>query len=95
MRGPGEIRQAMRRAAEPFADVGATWRQLGEAACVGTQAARRTFENMVRAGDLLVLGTRRVEGACRPMLVAVPAPARPSTSAEPVCVAVSCWADFK
>ena len=97
MRAPGEIRLALREAASAFVDVGATWRTLGQRACVGANAARVTAENMLRAGELRVLGTVRVPGVSRPM--ALLAPRAPHADDAPVgghlADVVRCWADFK
>lgn len=78
MRPPGEIRRALRDAAQAqFAErgQGATWRELAQRARIGLQVARRTVDNMARAGELQVAGSVRVPGACRPMTAYVPATA--------------------
>jgi len=58
MRPAGDIRQALRQAAERLAQQqdGVTWRELAEAAQVGYTAARATVDNMARAGELPVIG---------------------------------------
>jgi hypothetical protein len=58
MRPRGEIRQALAQAATELARDrdGATWRDLAERACVGYLVARRTVENMARAGELQLVG---------------------------------------
>lgn len=75
MRPAGEIRQALLSAAEAYPQ-GATWRQLGQAACVGFEAARITCDNLARAGELAVLGTLQVPGCPRPMRRYAPKGAR-------------------
>lgn len=58
MSRPGEIRTALEAAARQLhAEQGAaTWRDLAERACVGFLAARRTVENMARAGAIVPVG---------------------------------------
>ena len=83
MRPAGELRQAIGRAARELAAeravnpsysvAGGTWRELAARACVGFQPARRTVENMARAGALQPLGLVRVDGARRPMVLYGPA----------------------
>lgn len=70
MRPRGEIRQVLGEAAQALAEErgGATWRELAQRACVGYQAARRTVQNMARAGELEACGTERVAHARRPMV---------------------------
>lgn len=53
----GEIRRALRIAA---ADGPGCVRELAERARVGYVAAQRTVENMVRAGELVAVGSRPV-----------------------------------
>lgn len=67
MRPPGEIREALRAA---FAERGhATWREVLPACPVnaaspsGVLLVRRTVENMVRAGELVDVGTSRAAGS--------------------------------
>lgn len=67
MSAAGEIRQAIARAAATFGADGATWRQLAVAAQVGFDIARMTVENMVRAGQLVVVGTAPRDGGGRPL----------------------------
>lgn len=85
MKSRGEIRLALAEAALSFGARGATWRQLAEAAQVGWDAARMTVENMVRAGQLVVVGTATVPGVCRPMNRCALATA--VAAAEPMAVA--------
>lgn len=98
MRPRGEIRAALALAVDamPAPEQGATWRDLAQLACVGLAAARRTVDNMVTAGELIVVGHRRTPHACRPMrLLAKPgasAVARESSAFEELA---RCWAEFK
>lgn len=107
MRPRGEIREALfHKAAElpvlPLPDAGTevragTWRDLAALACVGYEAARRTVDNMVTAGELIVVGHRRVPHACRPMnLVARPvaglAGMAPQSTGDELA---RCWAEFR
>lgn len=50
-----------------------TWRDVGAHAGLAPAVAKRTFENMVRAGELMPVGERKVEGAIRPMRTCRPA----------------------
>lgn len=69
----GEIRQVLAATAARLAPPGTplgqgvTWRELVRAACVGELMGRRTVVDMHRAGELEVVGTRRVPGVCRPL----------------------------
>lgn len=65
----GEIRQALLQAAERIAgDQGeVTWREAAAASQVGWAAAKQTFKDMARAGELVAVGEKRVPGICRPM----------------------------
>ncbi|MFN7881803.1 MAG: hypothetical protein ACK5PF_02130 [bacterium] len=81
MRPAGEVRQALHRAAcelvprERMADPHAprpTMREIAHRAQVGVEAARRTIENMTRAGDLKPAGTRRVDYCNKPVAVYEP-----------------------
>jgi predicted ArsR family transcriptional regulator len=79
MRPPGEIRLAIREAAIDLAvdysapTVGPTARELAGASQVGLQAARRTLDNMVRSGELEVVGTVPL-GRGRPAAMYRPVP---------------------
>ena len=66
----GEIRTALAGAAQALhAEHGpATWRDMAVAAQVGFDAARRTVQNMARAGELRRVDTVPVLGARRPMV---------------------------
>ena len=98
MRPRGEIRAALALAVDalPSTAPSATWRDLAQLACVGFDAARRTVDNMVTAGELIVVGHRRTPHACRPMrLLARPgacAAAREPSAFEELA---RCWAEFK
>jgi hypothetical protein len=82
-RPAGEIRQALASAAERLAQEvdGVTWRDLAAAAQVGCLAARRTVENMARAGDLEVIGSTKRAHSRRWMKLYAPAPKRESNFA--------------
>lgn len=84
MRPQGELRQALRKAAESLAPAGSggvTWRALVRRACVGEVMGRRTVDDMLRAGELELCGFKPEPGICRPMrllrLPAEPEPERP------------------
>lgn len=62
----GGVRKALLEAAKALPE-GATWRALAVRAGVGWTAARRAVENMVRAGELVRVGTVTPEGALRGM----------------------------
>ena len=69
MRPAGEVRQALLNACTQLAtpDRGPTLREMAAVACVGLQAARRTVENMSRAGQLHRVRDRKVEYRNRPV----------------------------
>ena len=75
MRPAGEVRQALLNACTQLAtpDRGPTLREMAAVACVGMQAARRTVENMSRAGQLHRVRGRKVEYRNRPVAEYVPA----------------------
>ena len=75
MRPAGEVRQALLNACTQLAtpDRGPTLREMAAVACVGLQAARRTVENMSRAGLLHRVRDRKVEYRNRPVAEYVPA----------------------
>lgn len=94
MRPRGDVRVALREAAVGVGRPGATWRGLARLAGVGLDAARVTAENMVRAGELIVIGHHKEPGVCRPMnLLTVPteAPQQPGAALDQ---AIRSWADF-
>lgn len=77
MRPRGEIRLALGQAAVQLVASGApgaTWRSLAEQAGVGYDLARRTAVNMVRSGDLVVVGEEVVPGANRKANLLAPGP---------------------
>lgn len=104
MRPAGEIRVAILKAAERLVRVeqvdgvqvrrGPTLRELAHDACVGVAAARRTVDNMRRAGDLAPVGQRRVDYRNRPVVEYAPAmPAASSNEAYfDVATAITSWA---
>ena len=76
MRPAAEVRQALCAAAQAaHACGGLTLRDLAERACVGLEPARRTVDNMTRAGVLRKVGERRVDYRNRPVAVYAPAAA--------------------
>lgn len=88
----GLVRQALRVAALRIASqIGATWRDLAAAACVGLAAAATTVKNMVRAGELVKVGHRRTPGARRPMALYAPAQATPQDHAVSAVACTSLW----
>jgi hypothetical protein len=82
------VRLVLGAAAMQLPPAGATWRDLAEVTCVGYSAARETVRNMVAAGELIVIGSRPVEGARRPMSLYAPRPAAPAGPAPT-------WSEFK
>jgi hypothetical protein len=75
VRPPGEIRQALARAAVQLHRErdGATWRDMAEVAQVGYLDARRTVEHMARAGGLVVIGVEKRAHSRRWMNLYAPA----------------------
>ena len=79
MRPRGEIRQALSNAAHALAhEVGAgfTYMDLAAKSQVGYDAARQTTKDMVKAGELEPVGTRRMPGVRRPLRTYLPADPR-------------------
>jgi hypothetical protein len=74
MRKPGEERTALFKAACEMVtpERAPTLSELAGKACVGKDAARRTVDNMVRAGLLRIERLRRVEYRNRPVAEYVP-----------------------
>ncbi|MBY0455243.1 MAG: hypothetical protein K2Q11_10245 [Burkholderiaceae bacterium] len=70
MRPSGEVRAALQAACEKLAqpDQGVTMREMAAAACVGVDAARRTVDNMRRAGQIAVVGKRLSTHCDKPVL---------------------------
>lgn len=90
-RPQGEIRQALQRAAQALYQqrltaplegqqgeilIGATSLELATRAQVGRDATRETLKNMVRAGELTIVGRIRPEWSSRSLSVYAPAPRR-------------------
>ncbi|RMX06728.1 hypothetical protein D8I35_09510 [Corticibacter populi] len=67
MRPAGEISAALLQALERRAGQGLTMRELAEAAQVGSDAARRTLDNLRRHGRVRIAGQRRVSYRNRPV----------------------------
>jgi hypothetical protein len=65
VRPRGEVRMALMQAVERLVAVqgAVTWRQAAEAAQVGYEAARRTMDNMARAGELKIVGSDKPAGS--------------------------------
>jgi hypothetical protein len=83
MRPAGEIRRALREAAQALlaeSAPGVTWRDLAAHAAVGQQVARRTVVNMARAGELRRSGAKHVPGGRRPMTTYTLPPPTPSVA---------------
>lgn len=70
MRPAGEVRAALLTACVELSTTsgqGATLRELAQRACVGLDSARRTINNMARAGQLCIAGERHVAYRNRPV----------------------------
>lgn len=96
MRPRGEIRQAVASAAgQLVAQRGSfTGRDVAQAAQVAFEKARLTLKDMVRAGELVVVGDTTVPGVCRPLNVYTqPKPA--SAPGADLFRVVHSWADFR
>lgn len=83
MRPPGEVRQALFEACQALATPqrGPTLQEVAAKACVGLEAARRTMNNMQRAGLVHSPRPRRVAYRNRP--VAEYAPVQPEAAVAP------------
>lgn len=81
---PGEVRKALDEAARQLhAEAGAaTWRDMAERAGVGYLTARRTVENMERAGALVRVGAEKRAHSVRWMNLYEP-PARAMAQGVP------------
>lgn len=68
-RPAGEVRQALLQACEQLVtpERAPTVRELAQAACVGLDVARRTLDNMRRAGQVAIARHRRVSYRNRPV----------------------------
>lgn len=77
MRPAGDVRQALLAAARDLTTAARspTLREIATHAKVGYSAARRTLDNMKRAGDVVVPRQRRVAYVNRPVDEYAPAPA--------------------
>ncbi|WP_428421939.1 hypothetical protein [Methylibium sp.] len=94
MRPRGEIRRALGDAAWQVAREhaeGCTWRELAQRACVGFDVARRTVENMARAGELMVSGTVAASGRGRPANRYVPAHSQARSTGPELNAVMRSW----
>lgn len=100
----GAIRQALASSAWALASSspqgGANWRDAAAHACVGFEAARQTWKDMVRSGELVRLQPVRVPHASRAMSLCAPAgmaaqQAAAAGAAEAVASAMRSWAEFE
>lgn len=96
MRPVGEISTAILSAAEHLTKEeggerrGHTLQELAQEACVGIQAARRTVDNMCRAGKLERVAERKVTYRNRPVVeYALPAPTPQDEVDEPSYIDVA------
>lgn len=95
MRPAGELREAVKKAAEELAAEkgAATWRELAEHARAGYMATRRTVDNMLRSGELERVGTAAT--GRRPAVTVAPAKAAATKEhAGDLQVAMSGWASI-
>jgi hypothetical protein len=100
MRPPGEIHQALLRAAAELAtpQQAPTLAEMATHAQVGMLAARRTLDNMRRSGAMRIVRTRRVAYRNRPVAEYAPPPPAPAATAnsEPatagLCRVLGTWA---
>lgn len=92
MRPRGEERLALSMAAAEFGSAGAHFLDLAHRSLVGADVARVTLGNMVRAGELQVIGRAAIPGVCRPVNLYAP----PSVVADPAELAevMRGWADL-
>lgn len=99
MRPAGEVRQALLDAAlqlvppavrqDPHAPR-PTMREIAYRACVGVDVARRTVENMSRAGQLRQVRTRQVDYTNKPVAEYEPV----SAPLDPDCRQGAGWVDL-
>lgn len=96
MRPRGDVRQAVSGAAGTLVQQHGcfTGRDVAAFAQVGFEKARQTLKDMVRAGELVVIGESTAPGVCRPLNVyALPAvQGSPGAALEQ---ALKRWVDFK
>jgi hypothetical protein len=85
MRPPGDIRKALRRAARELQaeQSAATWRDMAARASVGFKVARRTVDNMERAGELERVGAAKRAHSNRWMTLYAPTEPAPAPSSSP------------
>lgn len=86
MRPRSEIRHVLFHAANDVVAQGApgaTWKALVQVSGlpIGLDVARRTVDNMVRAGELVVVGYEQAPGVSRPMSLYAPAANEPAGDA--------------
>lgn len=96
MRPRGEIRVALSAAALALAPIaeaqGVTYLELAATARVGQDAARMTVKDMVKAGELVPIGDRRVPGKKRPLRTYAAKPAANDTGVQhSLGVAIHGW----
>lgn len=99
MRPAGDIRKAIDKAARELEQErsAATWHDMAVRANVGFLAARRTVENMARAGALQPVGTEKRAHSRRWMTLYVPAAVPALAVSAPTCaldMAVRGWMRF-
>lgn len=98
MRPRGEIREALFSAALSLREETGhfTWVDLAEKAQVGYEAARRSVDNMARAGELVRVGYDKPEGSRVWLTLFEPAPeSTPASQAEAdLSAVVRTWAEF-
>lgn len=96
MRPRGEVRLAVASAAGMLVQERGcfTGRDVAQCAQVAFEKARLTLKDMVRAGELVVIGEASAPGVCRPLNVYAQPRPRSSAGAD-LLQAVQRWADFK
>ena len=96
MRPRGEVRQAVASAATVLSRQhgSCTGRDVAAWANAGFEKTRRTLSDMVRAGELVVVGQARAPGVCRPLNLYAPPVAQSAPGAD-LFRAVQRWADFR
>ncbi len=92
-RPAGEVRQALLSAAQDLAtpERGPTLSELATRAQVGLPAARRTVDNLTRAGQLMVARTRTVDYRNKPVAEYQPAPPPTQSVADDLNRAMALW----
>lgn len=95
MRPRGEVRQAMAAAADTLVDQRGwfTGPDLARCTQVAFEKARLTLKDMVRAGELVVIGETTAPGVCRPLNKYSRPTAQAAAGADLQHV-VQRWADF-